>query len=636
MTFENPIWLYLTPLILLVTAAILFFGSRQRDTLLGKFAAARLLGQLTAQASPKRIWLKSICILLAVTGIGLALARPQYGIEWSERKARGLDLVFVLDSSKSMLATDLRPNRLARAKLAVVDLIQKLESDRIGLVAFAGRAFLQTPPTLDYAAFRESLESIGPSSLSRGGSDLGGALREAEKAFPQDNNFKAIILLTDGEDLGGDAIDAAQELAEKSIKVYAIGIGTPEGEILQVRNRYGTETTVRDNDGQPVRTRLDEAALVQISQITGGRYCRLSTQSLDWLYNSVLSTLPRAERESELQEKRIERFQWLLAGALVFLVLEMLIRRRGRSALPLVLFGAACCTLLPQPMQAQAAPLDEQANQPQEVSALYNQAYQALQSGGFETAQGLYENAIRSSKDLQLQTDALYNLGHAEYQIARKSYQAGSLEDALKQMQSAEARFKSVLEIEPNDADAAQDLQQVTQARTTIEQLIQQQQEQEKQEQQDQQEQEQQHDQQEQEQQQDSGEQQEQPGDSQQDGSQQDESQQDGSQQDESDQSSQQESAQNESDAQSENGEQSEPTQHGESADSQQSPGDQVPLTEDSPSEGADASAQAGTPQEGMSEAEAQALLDSLRGGEKLLPLAAPRDSNATNDIRDW
>lgn len=623
MTFENPIWLYLTPLILLIAAAILFFGSRQRDTLLGQFAAARLLGQLTAQASPKRIWLKSICILLAITGIGLALARPQYGIEWSERKARGLDLVFVLDSSKSMLATDLRPSRLARAKLAVVDLIQKLESDRIGLVAFAGRAFLQTPPTLDYAAFRESLESLGPGSLSRGGSDLGGALREAEKAFPKDNNFKAIILLTDGEDLGGDAIDAAKELAEKSIKVYAIGIGTPEGEILQLRNRYGSETVMRDNAGQPVRTRLDEAALVQISQITGGRYSRLSTQSLDSLYNSVLATLPRAEREAELQEKRIERFQWLLAGAFVFLTLEMLVRRRGRSALPLLLFGATFCALLPHPMQAQAAAPVEQASPPQDARTLYNQAYQALQTGEFETAQGLYENAIRSSEDLQLQTNALYNLGHAEHQIARKTYQAGSLEDALEQMQSAEARFKSVLEIQPDDADAAQDLQQVTRARTAIEQLIQQQQQDQQQEQDPQQEQE-------------SDEQQQQQNSSSQDDSQQSDSQQ--TESSESDESPEQQADQSEADSQSGDSAQSEPAQDGESQqdDSQPTPGDEVPLTEDSPAEASDASAQAGSPPEGMSEAEARALLDSLRGGEKLLPLAAPRDSNATNDIRDW
>ena len=140
MSFEEPIWLYLTPLLFLIFGSILVYGSRRRDVLLGQFAASRLLDQLTAQASFSRAWIKGACGLLAVAAIGLALARPQYGVEWSERKARGLDIVFVLDSSKSMLATDQRPTRLDRAKLAIIDLVERLKSDRIGLIAFAGQA----------------------------------------------------------------------------------------------------------------------------------------------------------------------------------------------------------------------------------------------------------------------------------------------------------------------------------------------------------------------------------------------------------------------------------------------------------------------------------------------------------------
>ena len=170
MNFANHIWLYLAPAIFLAAFALILRGLRKREHLLAKFAARRLLGQLTERAALGRSLLKAALLTLGLAAIAIALSRPQYGIEWSERKARGLDIVFVLDSSKSMLATDLRPNRLARAKLAVLDLVERLESDRVGLVAFAGQAFLQTPPTLDYAAFRESLEAVGPSSLSRGGS----------------------------------------------------------------------------------------------------------------------------------------------------------------------------------------------------------------------------------------------------------------------------------------------------------------------------------------------------------------------------------------------------------------------------------------------------------------------------------
>lgn len=630
MTFENEIWLYLTPLLLLVAAAMLFFGSRQRDVLLAKFAATRLIEQLTAKASPKRLFIKSLCVLLAIAGIGFALAQPQYGLEWSERKARGLDLVFAVDSSKSMLATDLRPNRLARAKLAVMDLIGQLESDRIGLVAFAGRAFLQTPPTLDYAAFRESLEALGPSTMSRGGSDIGSALREAEKAFPKDNNFKAILLLTDGEDLGGDAIDAAKELAAKQIKVYTIGIGTPSGEILRIRNRFGSETTVRDDAGNPVLTKLDEDALVQISQITGGSYSRLSAQSLDTLYNSALATLPRAERETELQERRIERFQWLLAPAVILLMLEMLIRRRGRSAIQAALLFAALGAVLPQPAEAQEAPPSETSAEPiTDARIFYNQAYEALQAGEFATAQGLYENAIRSSDDLQLQADALYNLAHADYQIARQTYESGDLQAALEQMQSAEGRFQSALEIDPNDSAANADLAQVTDARKMIEQLIQQQKEQEQQ-QQDQQDQ--------QQDQQDQENQESQSSEESQDGQQSEESQ--------SEENSDSESSENESSESSEGEDQPSEAEGSEDQNSEsegeEEPGQEVPMTEDSPSED-ESESQAGTPAgeatealEGMSEAEAQALLDSLRGEERLLPLATPSRSQNSNDLRDW
>ena len=189
--------------------------------------------------------------LFAVLAIGIAHARPQLGVEWSERKARGMDIVFILDSSKSMLATDLRPTRLDRAKLAIIDLVERLEGDRIGLIAFAGQAFLQTPPTLDYSAFRESLDAIDPSIMTSGGSDLGNAIDEATKAFPSQNNVKVVVLLTDGEDLSGNAASAATRAREDGIQVFTIGIGTPEGEYLRIRNEQGIEEFVRDSSGQP-------------------------------------------------------------------------------------------------------------------------------------------------------------------------------------------------------------------------------------------------------------------------------------------------------------------------------------------------------------------------------------------------
>ncbi|MGC6607027.1 MAG: VWA domain-containing protein [Lentimonas sp.] len=492
MNFEYPVWLSATTVIVLITAGIIAFGLRRRDNLLGRFAASRLMDQLTEKASHTRTLIKACCVVLGIAAIGIALARPQYGIEWSERKARGLDLVFVLDSSKSMLATDIRPTRLDRAKLAIVDLIERLKSDRIGLVAFAGRAFLQTPPTLDYSAFKESLEITGPGTMTSGGSDLGNAIREAEKAFPKDNNFKVIILLTDGEDLGGGAINAATEAAKNGIKIYAIGIGTPEGEYLRIRNDQGKETFIRDADGKPVRSQLDEATLRKITQLTGGSYSRLSAQSLEALYSSVIATLPREEREAELQERPIERFQWLLGLALLFLVLEILIRRRSNSNLLAAWILLSTFHLAANKTTAQELPVSAleivaeakiiEKNPPiEDPRVKYNKAYEALQSGDLDAAKDLYEASIAQTEDLKLQRDALYNIAHSNYRSGRQTYDSGDLKSAIEQVKEAEDQFQSVLELDPNDTAAAEDLKKVTAVREAMEQIEEQQEQQEQQ-----------------------------------------------------------------------------------------------------------------------------------------------------------
>lgn len=474
MSFAQPIWLYLLPLLLLLFGGMVAYGLRRREALLAHFAANRLLDQLTEQASLSRVWIKAACVLLAVVAIGIALARPQLGVEWTERKARGLDIVFVIDSSKSMLASDIRPSRLDRAKLAVLDLLQRLESDRVGLVAFAGQAFLQTPPTLDYAAFRESLDAVDPNIMTSGGSDLGNAIKEAAEAFPSENNVKVVVLLTDGEDLGGSAAQAAEAARETGIQIFAIGIGTPEGAYLRIPNDQGIEVFVRDADGQPVRSQLDEATLQTIARATGGSYRRLSSKSLDELFRSVIATLPREERESELQEVRIERFQWVLAAAIFLLVLETLIRRRRTSAVQagLVLLAALC--LQPNEANAQEAqkPEGTPTSELRDARHQYNQAFDALSAGDYASALQKYGAAIAQTEDRRLQGNALYNMGHAAHQLGRQHYEAGELEDALERMRQAEDFFESAQEINPEDSEVAEDLQQATRVRELVERII--------------------------------------------------------------------------------------------------------------------------------------------------------------------
>ena len=471
MSFENPIWLYLAPAAALGAGALIAFGLRQRTQLLQKFAAERLLPSLTEKAPLRRTFIKAALVILGVALLGIALARPQYGVKWSEQKARSLDLVFALDSSKSMLASDIRPTRLDRAKLAIRDLMERLESDRVGLVAFAGQAFLQTPPTLDYSAFRESLEATSPSVLSRGGSDIGRALGEAAKAFPAESNVKVIVLLTDGEDLGGQAIEAARKASDNGIQVFTIGIGTPEGTYLRVTGPEGKDEFVRDSEGQPVRSQLDEAALQEIAAITGGVYSRLSGGELDQLYESVLATLPREERESELKEVKVERFQWFLSATILLLILESLIRRRGKQIQ--AISTITCLLLITLPDTASA---EEQAAHAQDQLG-----YQALSEGDFAKAVEHYESSIRESDDLARQRDALYNMGHAKNQIARQTYATGDLESALEQIVEAEEYFDSARELATGESSFEEEIAATRAVKEAIEKLLEQQQEQENQ-----------------------------------------------------------------------------------------------------------------------------------------------------------
>ncbi len=691
MTFENPVWLYLAPMVALCAAGLTFYGLRQREQLLGQFAAARLLKQLTEKASQTRVWIKGVLLTLGLTAIALGLARPQYGIEWSERKARGLDIVFVLDSSKSMLATDLRPTRLARAKLAIMDLVERLESDRIGIVAYAGQAFLQTPPTLDYAAFKESLDAITPASMTRGGSDLGNALREAIKAFPNENNIKAIVLLTDGEDLGGAAIPTVENATAEGIKIFAIGIGTPEGEYLKTQNERGVEEFVRDARGQPVRSQLDESTLQELARMTNGSYSRLSDESLDQLFNNVIATLPRSERESEMQERHIERYQWALSAACLFLVVEILIRRRKGSIAQLAITLVAFTLVTPTTSKAQdtdlpieeSLPLDNESFESDtspitssepitDPRILYNKGHEQIAQEEFETARQSFSESISQSADFSLQRDALYNMAHSIFQNGEAAFQAQDFETAIETWNEAEATFRSAHEVDSSDEQALHDAELVKARREALEEFL-------KQQQQEQQDQENSEDGEEQESEEneqgedESGENQdEQSGDEEQDGESEQEQSESGDQDesqeeqpseqeqqgDESDPSEeQQDSEGSQGDEQSEqNPQQSESGQEGEEQSDEQSEPlpepdepEQEPESDESasapqPQEGEDSEqqgAQSSQPVqlEGMTEEDAQRLLDMLQSSEQLLPFVDQSEKQSpgrTRPIQDW
>jgi Ca-activated chloride channel family protein len=511
--------------------------------------------------------------------------------------------------------------------------------------------------------------------MTSGGSDLGNAINEATDAFPSENNVKIVVLLTDGEDLSGNAATAAVTAREDGIQVFAIGIGTPEGEYLRIRNEQGVEEFVRDSSGQPVLSKLDEGTLQAIALATGGSYSRLSSDSLDQLYNSVIAKLPREERKSELQEIGIERFQWALASALVFLVFDILIRRRRSAAIHAILIALLVSVFHPNESQAQMAlPMEgtgpPQADTPRMKDARisYNAAHQALIEGNFTDAMQGYETTLAQTDDLALQGKALYNLAHATYQQGRKTYEAGDPQSALNQVKKAEALFQSAQEIDTSDTSIQADIEQVSRVREAIEKLIEQQEPQDSEEQSG-----------ESEENQDSSNEGEDSEDSQ-DGEQsesgeqgEDSSKDQQNQENQSGEESSEQSQQNQEGSEGDQSEESGDPQNQESTDeggesesaqsadqeSTQDPVDDIPQTQ-SGEEGEEpddeGGQQVGTPEptesesdedgqagsmngeaiEGMTEAEAAALLDSLRGKETLLPFNNQARGGRPSDTRDW
>lgn len=333
MQFGNPSLFWLLALVPLL-AVFLTWTFRARRRALDRFAAPPLGENLAASVSrAARRW-KAVLLVGGVFFAAIAMAGPRWGWEWRQVKRRGVDVFVVLDVSKSMLTEDVRPNRLTQAKFAVNDLLQKLEGDRAGLIAFAGTAFVQCPLTVDYEAFRLTLNDAGPSTIPRGGTAIGLAIRTALKAFEAgEGRDHAIVLITDGEDTDGDPLAAADEAAKNGVRIYAIGVGTSEGELIPVRADGGATEFLKDKEGKVVKSRLNEDVLRGIALKTEGIYVRSAAGDfgIDTIYDKGITQLHREEYEARLQKKYFERFQWPLGIAFALLLLESFVSDRRRT-----------------------------------------------------------------------------------------------------------------------------------------------------------------------------------------------------------------------------------------------------------------------------------------------------------------
>ena len=491
MNFAEPIWL-LAGLIVCLALAWLFhrFDVRQRAAL-ARFASGHLLTQLTASFSPVRRTVKRVLYLAGVACIFAALARPQWGFRWEEVHRKGIDILFAVDTSKSMLSQDVKPNRIERAKLAVEDLVNKLDGDRVGLIAFAGNAFLQAPLTLDYNAFRQSLDAVDVGIVPRGGTNVASAIQEAEAAFGTDTkNQKILVLITDGEDLEAKGIDSARAAAKDGLKVYTIGVGGTAGELIPVPDDNGGTTFLKDADGNYVKSRLDESTLKQIAEATGALYAPLGQQGqgLETVYQHALAPLPKKDLMSHMERVNIERFQWPLALGAALLLVEMFIGTRkarfGRRKFspvparptrkglrPAAAMAALALSGLGMTASAQASPqaaesaykkgdytaAEEQyqqaaAKDPKLPALQFNLGAAAYKSGQFDKALPAFQKTLDTDK-LDVQQKAYYNLGNTQYRVGQKTQQAQP-QETVKAWQGALASYDASLKLKPTDEDA--------------------------------------------------------------------------------------------------------------------------------------------------------------------------------------
>ena len=330
--FAEPFWLWLAAIAPVLLALLHAHAAHARREQLARMASPHFVRDLTASHSPARRRLKNILLLAAFVFAGLALARPQWGSVETSRAWVGEDVVFVLDCSRSMLTTDVSPSRLERAKFSILDFVRRQSHGRVGLVAFAGGAFIQCPLTFDYGAFEETLLSMDADTIPIPGTDIGRALNEAYRAMDKGSRHKLVVLVTDGEDLEKSGVAEAKNLATNGVAVFAIGVGTPAGKEIQYRNPAGQMELVRDAGGQVVQSRLDEQTLREIAQATGGSYYPLGAlgEGLTKV-RSAIHTLDSSSGSRPSVKNGVDRFHWFIAALLVLLVAESLISTRRKN-----------------------------------------------------------------------------------------------------------------------------------------------------------------------------------------------------------------------------------------------------------------------------------------------------------------
>jgi len=486
MRFEHPNLLWLLLVVPPALALFIWWGERVRRKLLVQFIESRLLSSLTVGLSSTRRKIRFALVISAVALMIFALARLQYGYDKEEVQQRGLDVIVAVDTSKSMLATDIAPNRLARAKMAALELMQKAATDRLGLVAFAGNAFLECPLTIDNTAFQQSVQALNVNTIPEGGTAIREAIETALAAFKEKDHYKALVLLTDGEDNDEGALEAAQNAAKEGLKVFTVGIGSTEGTLVTVTDPNGNSDYIRDEKGQVVKSHLNEQLLQDIARATGGFYLPLrGADTMDLLYDRGLSLLPKSEGAGNLIRRYHEQYHWPLAIAMLLLILEVLFPERRQPQRPATQMSAnatrpaskvkaatillfAIGTLCANSLHASPASAMKDYRsgnftnalteftklsevQTNDLRLVFNAGDAAYRATNFDLAENLFSQ-VSVSPDLKLQQQAYYNLGNVQFQKAKQAKDLDGLQEGFEQ---AEKTYQRAYGLNTNDVDAA-------------------------------------------------------------------------------------------------------------------------------------------------------------------------------------
>ena len=472
MTFGEPALLWCL-LALPLFAALIVHNDRRRQKRLQQLVAVRLLPELTDPIARLRTLFKQAFFLAALAAFVLALARPQLGSVEQNFEQHGRDIVLAIDTSKSMLSTDYAPNRLTRAKLAAQDILDSMKGDRIGLIAFAGTAQVEAPLTTDYQTVLDAITQLDTKTVERGGTDITSAIRAAELALGKsEGSYRALVLLTDGEDLEENAIAAAKDAASFGIRIFTVGIGTKEGALIPVDP--DRQELLRDRDGQTVRSRLDESRLRAIAEQTGAFYVHLENGAMSRLIDSGLRKLGEGKIDDRSTRIPVERYRWPLIFGMLLLLLSAALndrRKKQGQARRTPVPGGVALVMLASILNANANPGLDHYNQGDFDKALENfreelkhdpdsptinfnlgDANYRLQK--YDDAFEAYSKAMVSS-DPVLQEEAYYNAGNS---LFMEGNHAQDLEQQLSNYYDARYQYNQALNRNPGDEQAKKNL----------------------------------------------------------------------------------------------------------------------------------------------------------------------------------